>query len=135
MKKYILLLLSVSMLYACLNDDDDRPNLSFDFVAIDEYTAPTSFTFGQKDTIKLTYSLKNGCTYFDNIYYEYEDTTRIVAIRAITDLDATCTDNVTQYNYNLIVTATQEEDYLFKMYKGTDTNGNSIFEELIVPVN
>ncbi|WP_439130147.1 hypothetical protein [Polaribacter sp.] len=135
MKKHILLFASVFVFYSCLNDDNDRPNLEFSFVAIDEYIAPVSFVFGQKDTIKLKYSLKNNCSYFDNIYYEYQDTTRIVAFRAITDLDATCADDATQYDYNLIVTATQQEDYLFKFYKGEDANGDAVFEEVVVPVN
>tara|TARA_R110002126_G_scaffold30602_1_gene99751 strand:- start:8659 stop:9066 length:408 start_codon:yes stop_codon:yes gene_type:complete len=135
MKKIILLFASILLFYSCLNSDNDRVNLAFELLPIDEYTTPESFTFGQKDTIKIKYSLKNGCYYFDNIYYEYQDTTRIVAVRSIIDLDSNCTEAITQYDYDLVVTATQEKDYLFKFYKGQDTNGDSIFEEVVVPVN
>ena len=135
MKKIILLFASILLFYSCLNSDNDRVNLAFELLPIDEYTTPESFTFGQKDTIKIKYSLKNGCYYFDNIYYEYQDTTRIVAVRSIIDLDSNCTEAITQYDYDLVVTAAQEEDYVFKFYKGTDTNGDSIFEEVVVPVN
>lgn len=135
MKKIILLFASILLFYSCLNSDNDRVNLAFELLPIDEYTTPESFTFGQKDTIKIKYSLKNGCYYFDNIYYEYQDTTRIVAVRSIIDLDSNCTEAITQYDYDLVVTVAQEEDYVFKFYKGTDTNGDSIFEEVVVPVN
>jgi hypothetical protein len=135
MKKIILLFASILVFYSCLNSDNDRVNLAFELLPIDEYTTPESFTFGQKDTIKIKYSLKNGCYYFDNIYYEYQDTTRIVAVRSIIDLDSNCTEAITQYDYDLVVTVAQEEDYVFKFYKGTDTNGDSIFEEVVVPVN
>lgn len=135
MKKITVLFLSVILFYSCLSSDNDVPNLGFELLPIDEYTTPDSFIFGQNDTIKLKYTLKDGCAFFDNIYYEYEDTSRIVAIKSVVDLDATCLDSETQYDYNLIVTATQEEDYLFKFYKGRDASGNNIFEEVIVPVN
>ena len=135
MKKIILLFASVLLFYSCLNSDTDRVNLAYELLPIDEYTVPESFTFGEQDIINIKYSLKNGCYYFDNIYYEYQDTTRIVAVRAIVELDSNCTQEITQHNYDLVVTATQEKDYLFKFYKGQDANGDSIFEEVIVPVN
>jgi len=135
MKKIILLFASVLLFYSCLNSDTDRVNLAYELLPIDEYTVPESFTFGEQDTINIKYSLKNGCYYFDNIYYEYQDTTRIVAVRAVVELDSNCTQAITQYDYDLVVTATQEKDYLFKFYKGQDANGDSIFEEVVVPVN
>ena len=135
MKKITLLFVSLILFYSCLDSDNDAPNLAYEILPIDEYTTPDSFTFGQRDTIKLKYSLPNGCYYFDDIYYEYQDTARVVAIRSIKDLDAVCTEAIIQYDYDLIVTATQAEDYLFKFYKGEDANGDSIFEEVVVPVN
>ena len=135
MKKIIVLFISLLLFYSCLNNDDNRIRYGYEFLPIDEYTVPTSFTFGEKDTIKLKYTFKNGCYNFDGLHYEYKDTTRIVAIRAIVDLDQVCSEAITQYDYNLIVTASQEEDYVFKFYKGKDNNGENIFEEVVVPVN
>jgi hypothetical protein len=135
MKKIILIFTSLLFFYSCSDSNNDFPNLAFELLPIDEFTAPESFILGEKDTLKLKYSLRSNCSYFDNIYYEYQDTTRIVAIRSIKDLDANCDLEIIQYDYNLIVNATQEEDYLFKFYKGKDTNGENIFEEVVVPVN
>ena len=136
MKKFILLFTSVFIFCACLNNnDDDKINIAYELLPIDEYTTPTSFTFGEKDTIKIKYSLKNDCYYFNNVYYEYQDSSRIVAVRSFLELDNSCKEIITQQEYNLIVTAAQKEDYIFKFWKGTDSNGENIFEEVIVPVN
>tara|TARA_R110002050_G_scaffold342_2_gene2215 strand:- start:1076 stop:1480 length:405 start_codon:yes stop_codon:yes gene_type:complete len=134
MKKILLLFAGLFLFYACLNNDD-QVNYGYEILPIDEYTVPASFTFGEKDTVKVKYTLLNGCYNFDNIYYEYQDTARIVAVRAIVYVDENCTEMVTQKEYELIVTATQREDYLFKFYKGVDANGENIFEEVVVPVN
>mgnify|MGYP000194530068 CR=1 FL=1 len=135
MKKVILLFAGLLLFYSCLNSNDDLENLAYELLPIDEYTVPASFTLGKQDTIKLKYSLKNECYYFDNIYYEYQDTTRIIAVRSVLETDKTCTEAVRQFDYNLIITANQEEDYVFKFYKGKDANGESIFEEAVVSVN
>jgi len=134
MKKILVLFAGLFLFYACLNNDD-QINFGYEILPIDEFTTPDSFTFGEKDTVIVKYTLKNGCYNFDNIYYEYQDTTRIVAVRAIVNLDENCTDLITQREFNIIVTATQEQDYVFKFFKGVDANGDNIFEEAIVPVN
>lgn len=133
MKKVALLIMGIVLFSACLNNDYD--NYVYEFVKIDEVNAPTSFTYGQKDTLKLKYSLKNSCYEFNDIYYEYQDTARVVAVRALVNIDATCKEVVTDREVDLVVEAVQREDYLFKIYKGTDSDGKSIFEEIVVPVN
>jgi len=134
MKKIILLFAGLFLFYACLNNED-QINFGYEILPIDEYTTPIAFTFGEKDTVKVKYTLKNSCYNFDNIYYEYQDTARIVAVRAIVNLDENCTDVSTQREFDIVVTATQREDYVFKFFKGLDANGNNIFEEAVVPVN
>lgn len=134
MKKIILLFAGLFLFYACLNNDN-QINYGYEILPVDEYTTPEAFTFGEQDTIKVKYTLINGCYSFDNIYYEYQDTARIVAVRALVAIDANCTDVVTQNEHEIIVNVTQEEDYVFKFYKGIDVNGDNIFEEVVVPVN
>lgn len=133
MKKTILLVFSIVLLSSCLKND--LPNYGYEFLAIDEATTPASFTFGKKDTISIKYTLPSSCYSFDNIYYEYQDTTRIVAIRALNNLDISCTQATIAQEYKLIVNVAQQEDYVFKFFKGTDNDGKNIFEEVIVPVN
>ncbi|QNM84812.1 hypothetical protein H9W90_11480 [Polaribacter pectinis] len=134
MKKISLLLLAVVILSSCLNNDNTS-NYTFEYIAIDEAETPTSFTFGEKDTITLKYSLPSSCYSFDRIYYDYQDTTRTVAVIAFVNLDGNCTEDIRQEEYKLPITANQREDYLFKFYKGRDNDGKSIFEEVVIPVN
>ena len=133
LKKITLLCLSIVLFSSCL--DDNEPNFSFDLLPVDEFTVPTSFTFGEKDTIAIKYTLQNSCYYFNNLYYEYQDTTRVVAVRTMISLNDACGEVSSQKEYKFEVNVTQEEDYIFKFWKGKDSSGENIFEEVIVPVN
>jgi len=134
MKKISLLLLGLLIFTSCLNHDDS-PNYGYKFLTIDEAITPDSLTFGEKDTITVKYTLPNDCYSFDQIYYEIQDTTRIVAVTAMVFLDMDCLEEPVQEEQNFVVTASQTEDYIFKFFKGKDSDGENIFEEVIVPVN
>ena len=133
LKKLTVLCLGIVLFNSCLGDNE--PNFTFEILPIDEAIVPASFTFGEQDTIAIKYSLKSSCYSFDNLYYEYRDTTRIVAVRAYVSLDEACAEVLTQKEYKFAVNVSQEEDYVFKFWKGTDDTGENIFEEFIVPVN
>ena len=82
----------------------------------------------------MAYSLPNGCYSFDQIYYEVKDSTRIVAVTAIVELDTYCTEAIIQEETKFIVKASQLEDYVFRFFKGIDSIGTALYEEVIVPV-
>lgn len=129
--------MSLLCFYSCLDNDSlDSPNIDFQLLPIDALITPENFTFGQKDTIKIKYTLKNGCYFFDGIQEELqEDGSIVLAVRAVVDLDAVCTQEITQYDYNYVVNVNQTEDYIFKFYKGVSTTSNTVLEEVIIPVN
>ncbi|GFD76931.1 MULTISPECIES: hypothetical protein [Tenacibaculum] len=133
MKKILILFLSVFTFYSCL--DDDSPNVRYEFLKVDSATTPESFTFGEVDTIKIKYTLPNSCYSFNGLYYQKVDTTRIVAGTAIVALDVACTQDVRQEEYAFPVEATQEEDYVFKFWKGKNDEGEDVYEEVVIPVN
>lgn len=135
MKKIALLLFGLLVFYSCLNTDNDDLNYNYEYLPIDEAIVPASFTFGEIDTIKVKYSLPNSCYYFNQIYYEPKDTTRIVAITALVELNENCTEGIIIEEKKIPIKASQEEDYVFKFYKGKDSNGENIFDEVVVPVN
>ena len=137
MKKFVFLIVSVLFFNSCLDDDSlNSPNIDFELLPIDEYIVPEQFTFGKKDTIKIKYTLNSGCYFFDGIHKEtQEDGSIILAVRSVIDYGATCTQEVTQYDYNYIITEDQTEDYVFKFYKGISTASNTVFDEVVVPVN
>ncbi|WP_237587392.1 hypothetical protein [Polaribacter sargassicola] len=134
MKKLTLLLFSLIVFTSCL-DDSYTPNYTYEYLPIDEAITPDSLTFGEVDTIHIKYSLPNYCYSFDRIYYETQDTTRIVAVTALVNLDDDCAEQIIQEEYDIPIMASQKEDYIFKFFKGVDSDGENIFDEIIVPVN
>ncbi|MDC1162397.1 hypothetical protein OAT18_03035 [Tenacibaculum sp.] len=133
MKKIIILLLTVITLSSCLNDD--TPKYQHKILSIDEVLTPTSFTFGHTDTITVKYTLPNSCHHFRSLYYQYKDTTRIVAINIVENLEISCAQATIEKELKFPVKATQKEDYLFKFWKGKDQSGKDTFTEVIIPVN
>jgi len=135
MKNYFLLFFGLLVFYSCFDNNLEAPNYRFEYLPIDSVITPESFTFGQTDTITMAYSLPNGCYSFDRIYYEVKDSTRIVAVTAIVELDTYCTEAIIQEETKFIVKASQLEDYVFQFFKGIDSSGTALYEEVIVPVN
>ncbi len=134
MKKNLLLLFGLLFFYSCLNTDS-RESYTTEFLPVDEAITPASLTFGEIDTITVKYTLPNSCYVFDRIHYEYQDTARIVAVSSLYFLDKDCEEISTKGEYKFTIRTSQEEDYIFKFFKGRDSNGENIFEEVIVPVN
>jgi hypothetical protein len=136
MKKATLLLIGLLVFYSCLDNDNNEVDFTYEYLTIDEAITPASFTFGKQDSITIKYSLPNNCYSFNRLFYEYRDTTRVVAVFALVDLNnSICTQQIIPKEYKFAVTATQREDYIFKFYKGEDSGGESIFDEIVVPVN
>ena len=131
MKKLTLIIFTI-ILASCSVDD---PNYQFKLLTIKEATVPQSFKFGEVDTVKVVYDLPNSCHEFHSVYYQYQDTTRIIAIRALEILDENCAQATIEKELKIPVRISQKEDYLFKFWKGKDNNGEDIFEEKAVPVN
>lgn len=135
MKKLALLLLASFLFYSCLDSNDNSINYRYDFLPIKEAKTPASFTFGEKDTIIVKYNLPNSCYSFQEVYYQSKDSTRTVAITAYVALDKSCDEVSVEEDAKIIVTASQKEDYIFKFFKGKDSNGDNIFDEVVIPVN
>ncbi len=132
MKRILFLVLTITLFSSCLENDD--PNYEYRLLPIESSMVPTSFKFNTGDTIKVTYNLPSGCYQFDNLYYEYKDTARIVAIRAIEHLEINCTQAIIEKEFKFPVQVKQRQDYVFKFWKGKDINGEDVFEEKVVEV-
>ena len=132
MKKHLLLVLSIILLSSCLKNTEPLQELKL--LPIDEVSVPPFFTFNQVDTIKVKYTLPNSCHYFHSLYYQYQDTTRIIAIRAVKILDRSCAEVIQQKELKIPILVSQREDYLLKFWKGKDNNQEDIFEEVIISV-
>ncbi len=132
MKKNLLVLLSIILLSSCLKNT--APLQELKLLPIDEVSAPAFFTFNQVDTIMVKYTLPNSCHYFHSLYYQYQDSTRIIAVRAVKNLDISCAEIIQQKELKIPILVSQREDYLLKLWKGKDNNQEDIFEELVINV-
>ena len=123
------------MFVSCSLDDGNTNNVSIVTLPIKEAILPAEFIFGSKHNITITYELTSGCHSFYGLFYQYEEASRIVAVNSLVDESVACTDDVREFEYTFEVSVVQREDYTFKFWKGTDEDGENIFEEIIVPVN
>ncbi|WP_299156326.1 hypothetical protein [uncultured Tenacibaculum sp.] len=131
MKKLALIILTL-IITSC---SVDTPDYQYKLLEIKDFTVPQSFNYGEVATIKVTYELPSSCYEFHSLYYQYKETTRIVAIRSLEILGKNCPQVVIEKELEIPITVSQKEDYLFKFWKGKDNNGEDIFEEKVVPVN
>jgi len=132
--KQLLFALLFSTLFIACNQNDDGPNYHFEVLKIDEATIPSSFELNQTYDITVKYTLPNGCHHFHSLYFQHENTSRIVAINSYVEEDVPCTEAQITKEYTFQLRASQSEDYKFKLWKGLDNDDEDIFEEIIVPV-
>jgi len=132
-KKFLVTFLIAFTLVSCLSDDNDT-NFVLVTLPVKEAVVPAEFEFGMSYTIKLEYDLPNGCHTFYDLYYKQDHKSRIVAITALLDEQANCTEALISKEHEFVVKVAQEEDYTFRFWKGEDNNGEDIFEDIIVPV-
>ena len=136
MKKIVLLLIMAFAINSC-DISDDQPNSHLEVVPVESYTLPESFTHDQSYTIKLKYLRPTECHYYEGIYYSKYLNTRTIGIQMGVLDDKDCkplTGDPIETSFNFIVTSSVGSTYKFKFYKGEDTSGNDIFDEVEIPV-
>lgn len=134
-KNFLVTILIISTLFSCsLDDDGNNSNLSLKTLPIKEAVVPAEFIFGQSYTLKVIYDLPSKCHSFHNLFYQYEGTSRIVAVNSIVNINLGCADTLIEKEYDFIVRVTQHEDYTFKFWKGKNDQDQDIFENILVPV-
>jgi hypothetical protein len=131
MKKYFSLFGLIILIFACTKTDI---NFRYALLPIDSAITPSSFILGKTDTIKVKYSLPNSCYSFLDVYYDYQQNARVIAIQALKDTESICTQDLVQKEVRIPIKPLQKENYVFKFWKGKDTSGNDTFEEIIVTV-
>lgn len=134
MKKIVLFLIVITSFLSC-SLDDDGPTYTYSVLPVDSYVVPASFTLGQTYAIKLKYQKPSACHIYQGIYYEKNLNTRTIAIQTAVQNDQACTTEIppiSEVSFNFTVTNTGS--YIFKFYKGKDTAGEDIFEDVEIPV-
>ena len=135
MKKIALFILLITTLAGCTLDNNNRDSYSYEVLPVDSYILPEKFTLGNTYEIKLKYTKPSECHYFQGIYYSKDLNTRTIAIQTAVNSNQVCTQSIpapSEVSFNFYVTNTGS--YIFKFYKGKDTTGKELFEEVEVPV-
>lgn len=133
MKKVFLFITIIIALTSCSLEDDGQ-NFEIETLPIKTAELPDNFQFGNSYDVTIAYDLPDACHSFYDLFYKYEGTARVVAINSIISNQTTCTPSIIEKEHTFKVIVNQREDYTFKLWKGTDNNGNNIFEEIKVPV-
>ena len=134
MKKIVLFVILITSLLSC-SVDNDNTTYTYSVLPVESYVVPASFTLGETYSIKLKYQKPTACHIYQGIYYEKNLNTRTIAIQTALQNNQVCTQEVppiSEVSFNFTVTNTGS--YIFKFYKGKDTAGEDIFEEVEIPV-
>ncbi len=136
MKKILLLFAALFVLNSCdLGDDGERYHL--EVLPVESFVIPEYFVMGQTYTIKLYYRRPTTCYGFDGIYYKRENNIRTIGVQNFVLERNDCEPislerDPSMTSFNFLVT--NNGSYVFKFYKGKDDDGNSVFEEVEIPV-
>ncbi|MFV0247571.1 MAG: hypothetical protein ACK5H1_01235 [Tenacibaculum sp.] len=130
LKAVLLIVLALSSISCSIEGD----NLVVKLLPIDSSATPSSFTFNTIDTITIKYSLPNSCHSYHSLLYQFVDTARVIAVRALENLDANCTEQITENTLDIPIEINQSEDYVFKFWIGLNSEGEDQYDEKIVPV-
>lgn len=136
MKKIFLILFVTLMALSCTVEDGNKKYYYYEILPIDSFEIPESFELGKVYTLSVFYKKPNDCHENAALYYEKNDSIRIIAIQSqvidknncIPFVDEEATKGTFEFE------ATGYDSYIFKFFKGTDENGVDTFEEVTIPV-
>jgi len=139
MKKIALLFLAVITLSSC-SPEEDEAQFYYEVLPVESFKVPQSVGIGQTYEVEMTYKRPSDCHFYDGCYYKTESSSTIVGIQTyVLDLNNCTTledEAPIEVSFTFKVDGAQNlaQPYTFKFYKGKDTNGNDIFEEVQIPI-
>ncbi len=133
MKKLICLIVVTLFFSACT--PEDLPKQHFEILPVEYYTIPESFVFQNTYEIKLFYKRPNDCHALGGIYFDRYFNMRTVAIQSIVYDRNDCVESQGEiYETSFQFFVSNLETYTFRFYKGTDDEGNPIYDYIDIPV-
>lgn len=134
--KKLLGLLFVSLMVLSCSIENDNENSYFEILAVESFEVPEAFEFGRVYTINVFYKKPNDCHLDASLYFERNDSTRVIAIQSLVldrdDCKPFPESIATKGSFQFEVLS--RRPYVFKFFKGKDEDGANIFEEVIIPV-
>jgi hypothetical protein len=138
MKKIILLFLFTFFILSC-SPGNDNFNYRYEIIKVESFEVPIEFVSGDTYQIKIKYKRPTSCHYFNNLYFNRDTNIRKIAVESIIEERDNCVPLIDnnpeiEYIFNFQVIQAAGTNYLFKFYKGKNAAGESIFEEVTIPV-
>ena len=133
MKKIALFLVLITSLLSCSVDQPD--SYTSYVLPVDSYTMPATFVVGGSYEVKLKYQKPTACYNYGGIYYYAENNTRTIGIYANVKAGEVCSEELpplTEVSFTF--SPTTAGTYIFKFYKGPDSSGANVFEDVEVVV-
>lgn len=135
MKKIALLLLTLFVLNSC-SFEGTEPNYFLEVLPVESFIVPEQFETNGTYEITVKYKRPSDCHFYEGIYYEKDGDNRIIGVQSRVLNDNDCLpleDEPLEIKFDFVCTPGYTR-YVFKFFKGHDTEGNNIFEEVEVPV-
>lgn len=135
MKKLITLLSVFFIVVSCSFEDKNDTSVHFELLPVESVEMPVDFYADTDNEIIVHFLRPTSCHGFDGFYYEKDEFTRTVAVQSFVLEQSNCTTLTNQVlEQPLKFRPTDPGTYLFKFWKGKDTNGDDVFEEISVDV-
>ncbi|WP_396602675.1 hypothetical protein [Algibacter sp. R77976] len=134
MKKLLVLCLTLIICASC-SIDDDNTSYSFEILPVESVDIPDEFMMGEVYPITVSYFRPSNCHAFKEFYYLKENNERTVApITYVFDQNncETIDDDLVEATFNFQVTS--NGSYIFKFWQGEDTDGETQYLTIEVPV-
>ena len=133
MKKLVFFLILVTALFGCSNDD--RNDVRYEYIPVDSVVLPAEFKKDSIYELPFKYVRPTTCHFFEGFYYDRNSNVRTIAIvNGVVEQDNCTTAPINPMTEILRFIPTTEASYIFKLWKGEDSNGNDIYEEHEIPV-
>ncbi|MDO5972574.1 hypothetical protein [Flavivirga jejuensis] len=135
MKKFfVLCLIAVLSASSCSLDDDDQ-NFSLEILPVESVDIPDEFTLGETYPVTVSYLRPSTCHAFKEFYYLKENNERTIApINYVFERDncENLQEELVEATFDFTVTS--NGSYIFKFWQGKDTDGESQYLTIEIPV-
>ncbi|SFZ90031.1 hypothetical protein SAMN05428642_101702 [Flaviramulus basaltis] len=134
MKKFIVFCLTLVGLASC-SINEDSPKYTSEALPVESVDIPDEFELGETYPITIYYFRPTTCHNFKEFYYYKENNERTVAPINYVFESNNCQpleDELVEATFNFTVTS--NGSYIFKFWQGEDTEGESQYLIIEVPV-
>jgi hypothetical protein len=132
--KKLLAFICVILLSVSCSPETDETKIHYELLPVASFEMPAVFTLNADNNIQISFLRPTSCHGFDGFFYEKNENTRTVAVQSYVLEQNNCVPTTQNVIQTLKFHPTTSGVYIFKFWKGKDTNGDDIFEETTIEV-